>query len=330
MPPWLPSFLHALAVCALGLGLLWWLLAGARRFSRRRVLRQRIAAAGGEAARPVLPQTDAGTLYLVPWFLFLGNAQAGVPALLAAAGPLEAPRGDALWRWWRLPALVAIEPDPALIESPAADARWYQALLALAEQRSHLPLNGIVLCLDAQQLLAGPHAADALAQRLRLRVDQAGEHLRVRLPVYLVVTGLARWPGFATLRRLLPPQALAQALGHRLPVDGRDSRPAEDHLDALFEPLMLRLHALRMGLLPHCRTPQERQALHGFIEQVGALQPALRHVAEALFARPRPMLAPRWRGLYLTAADDAGEGAFTADLLARFLPADQPLARQGP
>jgi len=99
--------------------------------------------------------------------------------------------------------------------------------------------------------------------------------------------------------------------------------------DALFEPLALRLHALRMGLLRSQPEPSRRQAIHAFVEQVRALQPGLRTFAQQLFEPARGgHAAARWRGLYLVAAPgDSNQCAFVADLFQRFLPADQPLAR---
>jgi len=64
---------------------------------------------------------------------------------------------------------------------------------------------------------------------------------------------------------------------------------------------------------------------------VRSLQPPLRQVADALFeSHARAARAPRWRGLYFTAAaSGAAGGAFVTDLFERFLPADQPLVRPG-
>jgi type VI protein secretion system component VasK len=235
--------------------------------------------------------------------------------------------GD-FWRWHFLPALVAIETRAAAVHEPSTPHErglWYRALLALADERERLPLNGIVVCVNAARLLGDAQGVAADASRLRERVDEAAELLRLQLPVYLLVTGLERLAGYEALREALPSAARNQALGHRLP----DTAAAVARPDALFEPLALRLHALRMGLLRRQPEPAQRHAIHVFVEQVRALQPGLRTFAQRLFEAPRSGHAgARWRGLYLVAAPgDSDQSAFVSDLFQRFLPADQALAR---
>ncbi len=290
----------------------------------------------------------------VPWFLFFGDAAANLPGLLSAAhgerlAPATAghePFDEAYWRWWHTGAMAAIELHAGAVSqkttmamAPHARALWLQALLALAEQRDRLPLHGLVVCIGASELLRAnadpdrdPDASRPLAMRIRRLLDEAGDTLRLQLPVYLVVTGLEQLPGYATLRGALPPEVLAQALGHRLtdPFAAAGITAAE-RLDALFGPLALQLHALRMALLREQPSAAGRLAMHEFVEAVRALQPALRQVAQVLFeSHGRGSRPPRWRGLYFTAAaSGAASGAFVGDLFDRFLPADQPLARPG-
>ncbi|MBT2324397.1 hypothetical protein J7E62_18785 [Variovorax paradoxus] len=345
-----------LGLCLLGLLALWWFMLGSRYVARQRLLRRRIEALGPapdaseQQALAVLRQAIADArglllrstalpavrnpLYDLPWFLLIGDESAGLPGLLAAArraapslvqmGP--DPAGDAFWRWHLLRSMVAIETRPTSVREPASrQARhlWYEALLALADQRERLPLNGISLCVSAVQLLRDPQALAADAARLRQRIDETVEHLRQHLPVYLVVTGLECLPGYDVFRSALPPEALSQALGHRLPGNAAGAR-----LDDLFASISDRLHALRMGLLQSQPEPARRLAIHSFVEQLRALQPGLHTLAECMFDSTSAHPPARWRGVYLVAAPAAGEDdAFVADLFRRFLPADQPLAR---
>lgn len=353
----LPAHYGALlALCLAGLLALWWFMLGSRYLARRRLLRRRIEALASPSdtappktfAEPRAAVAHAREhllcspalralhhpLYDLPWLLFIGDEDAGLPALLAAARrEASVPPGQGMdeggdfWRWHFLPALVAIETRAAAVHEPATPHErglWYRALLALAEQRERLPLNGIVICVKAARLLGDAQHVAADAARLRQRVDEAAELLRLQLPIYLLVTGLERLAGYEVLCEALPPAVRAQALGHRLP----DTAAAVARPDALFEPLALRLHALRMGLSRGQPEPARRQAIHAFVEQVRALQPGLRTFAQQLFEAPRSSHAgARWRGLYLVAAGDDNRSAFVSDLFQRFLPADQPLAR---
>jgi type VI secretion system protein ImpL len=348
-----------LTLCLLGFGLLYAVVRDAGRGARRRGLRKRLAAldeptagAGATAlavdtlkesmaqaqqamrrapwARPSVP---------VPWFLFFGDASANLAGLLATAHAerADAASGGAWWRWWLTHRLVAVEIDAGAVgdmaNTPRLRSLWLHSLLALAERRDRLPLNGLVVGVAASDLLdADPTELKSLAARTRRLLGEASDGLRLQMPTYLVVTGLEKLAGYATLRGALPPEVLAQALGHRLTDPSAFiETPAGERLDAVFEPIAQQLHALRMSLLREQPGPTGRLAIHEFVEAVRALQPGLRQFAQVLFENqgkgPR---APRWRGFYLTAsASDAAGGAFVLDLFEHFLPADQPLVRPG-
>lgn len=359
LPPTL--FWPLLGVCVLVFAMLWWVMLGSGRFVRRRLLRRRINAFGPaqtpsqHAALDGMQQAIAGSrealshpsatqavrepLYRIPWFLFIGDAEADVPGLLAAAAGASAvppplgrdARGIAFWRWWFLGSMTAIETGPAAVSAAEVQSErrlWFHALMALSEQRERLPLNGIVACVSASSLLGDAAASAATAGRLRRVVEEAAEYLRLQLPVYVVVTGLERLAGYAVLRAALPPEVLAQALGHRLSENGGAGGAAGARLDELFDSIALRLHALRMGLLSEQHDPKARQGIHFFVEEVCALQAGLRMLVERMFENSRGRRPPRWRGLYFSAApSEYGDGAFVADLFQHFLPIDQPLAK---
>jgi hypothetical protein len=320
LPP-LPAHLWPLtALCALAFVVLWWLVLGAGRFARRRVLRLRIAALGETDGTPraASPSTLARPLasrYDIPSFLFIGDASASVPAVLAAANgaPVVAVRADA----------VVLDASA----NPQGRSQWYRTLLALSDQRQRLPLNGIVLCVDASSLREGAPIMAPVAARMRHLVENAAEHLQLHLPVYLVVTGLERLPGYKVFREALPREVLDQALGHRLQANAAPGASTGALLDELFQQITLRMHALRMALLCVRNEPGARRDIHAFVEEVHAMRAGLHVLAHGVFDNTAGPWPPHWRGLYLTAAPSgSGAGAFASDLFERFLPADQPLA----
>ncbi|MGO4394576.1 type VI secretion system protein [Variovorax sp. M-6] len=349
-----PYFWSLLALCLLAFLALWWLVLARGRAARRRRLRKRIEALDAEASAPApldligmqqamasgrraaqhapAPHALRHSLYAIPWFMFIGDAPAQVSGLLSGAGaaPPAPDIDDSFWRWHFLHSTTAIQIGPVALGDPGDRrecGRWYRALLELAERRERLPLNGIVVCVAAATLLGDARTVEPLAARMRQRVDEVAELLRLQLPVYLVVTGLEQLEGYAAVRAALPQEALGRVLGHRLPEDGAAGVEAGARLDGIFGELSLHLHALRMALLRDGEQPARRQAAHAFVERLRALQPGLRLMAQRLFGAPHGLRAPRWRGLYLTAApSQAVGGAFIADLFEHFLPTDQPLA----
>lgn len=349
-------FWPLLALCLLAFLTLWWVVLGSGRAARRRMLRLRIAALGQEEEAPSrrgeleqslgharkalrqspAPQALRNPLYAIPWFAFIGDEAANVAGLLDAASDARTPTArhddvEAFWHWRSLPSMIAIETGPAALGDPADPherSLWYRALLELAERRERLPLNGIVVCVGAASLLGDAFAQEASAARARTLIHEAAEHLRLLFPVYLVVTGLERLRGYDIVREALPDEVTSQALGHRLANEAIPRIEAGAGLDVLFDEITQRLHATRMALLRGAQDPVRREAIHEFVEEVRSLQPGLRAMADRIFGNGHGPHSPHWRGLYLTATPhDGRRGAFIRDLFARFLPADQPLAR---
>lgn len=354
-----PRFWQLLGLCLTAVAVLWWFTAGAKRYSRAGRTRQRIGdlgpgnaedereplakmqAAIQEAKRTIQrsPEMAGGRhpLYRVPWMLFLGDTEAHVHDLLRAAvavSPFPAPVSDdpgAVWRWWFFKSMLAIETSPHIVCDVGARTErglWYQALMQLASERDQLPLNGIVVCIAAQSLLAGADELKATSMRLRRLVDESMEHLQIRLPVYFVVTGLEMLPGYAAFRTALPAEALSQALGHRLAENEIVNADTSKAFDSLFAPIAERLHALRLTALAAQHEVHGRRGVFEFVQALTHLQSGLHNFIGLLLEDNPFQRTPHWRGLYFTGGPtvEAPAGAFVSDLFTRFLPGDQPLA----
>ncbi|HST45613.1 MAG TPA: type VI secretion system protein, partial [Luteimonas sp.] len=358
--PRLPArFWQLLGLCAVALAVLWWFVSGRRRFTLHGRTRKRVGDLGpgnldderepmarmaqaiAEAKRTIArsPEMEKGRdpLYRVPWMLFVGDEAADTDALLRAGAevsPFPPPPGTdagAVWRWWFFKSLLAIQLHPKLVCDP--DARlerglWYQALMLLAREREKLPLNGIVLSVSLATLLGPADVLKASASRLRRLVDEAMEHLQVRVPVYIVVSGLDKVRGYQTIRNALPAEAFAQALGHRLPPDQAVSAATSGQLDAILQPILDRLHALRLTALRAQPTATARRDVFEFVESLRRCESGLTLFVTLLLEDNTFQRTPPWRGLFFTGGADAANpgGAFVADLFTRFLPGDQPLA----
>ncbi len=346
----------------IGFGGLWAWLLGVGRYTRRRALREQIAALGqvstdsalaaltgmrrnigdallgllGSSARP----TSRSQLYRTPWILFVGDEAADVPGLLAAAHhttaqpapPARESMSDAFWRWWLLGPLVAIETHAdAVCESSAVRERslWLQALLELTVRRERLPLNGIVVCVSATTLWDDAAGIETTGRHLKRLVDETTQLLHLQLPVYLVVNGLEKLRGQQAVCGALAPDVLKQALGHRFAFNELDDSSGA-RFDTAFAAFMDRLHALRLALALNQASAAHHLAVHQFVDDVDALGPGLRLLVEQLFNHTDTAEPPasRWRGFYFTCAAEGGApGAFVSDLFQQLLPDDQALAR---
>ncbi|TXH65263.1 MAG: hypothetical protein E6Q81_02285 [Thermomonas sp.] len=354
-------FWQILALCMVALVVLWWFMAGQRKASLKGRTRKRIGDLGpgnaddereplsrmsqaiAEAKRTIArsPEMDKGRnpLYRIPWMLFIGDADAGVDGLLRAGSEVSpfpaadkpAMAADDVWRWWFFKSMIGIEMHPRVVADTSARldrGLWYQSLMKLADEREKLPLNGIVVAIAAQTLLGPADALKTTATRLRRLVDEAMEHLQVHMPVYFVVTGLDRLPGYSQVRATLPAEAFAQALGHRFADNEVVSAASSGRIDDILRPIEDRLHALRMTALRAQATPTQRRAVFDFVESLRQAQQGLSLFVTLMLEDNPFQRTPRWRGLYFAGGADAAHrgGAFVADLFTRFLPSDQPLA----
>ena len=354
-------FWQVLAICLVALVVLWWFMAGQRKASLKGRTRKRIGDLGpgnaedereplsrmsnaiAEAKRTIAraPEMDKGRnpLYRIPWVMFVGDAAADVVGLLRAGSEVSpfpasdkpAMDADDVWRWWFHKSMIAIEMHPRVVADASARldrGLWYQALMKLADEREKLPLNGIVVAVAAQTLLGPADALKETATRLRRLVDEAMEHLQVQMPVYFVVSGLDRLPGYAQLRATLPAEAFSQALGHRFADNEVVSAASSGRIDDVLRPIEDRLHALRMTALRAQATPTQRRAVFDFVESLRQAQQGLNLFVTLMLEDNPFQRTPRWRGLYFAGSADGTNrgGAFVADLFTRFLPSDQPLA----
>lgn len=319
------SWWAVLALSGAGFVLLWWAVRERPRSARIRAIKRRLAPTGGpespaeqaalhrlrRAPRAALRAAKRhGATVPTPRFLFMGDTM--FPTATTD-----------FWQWTVLPAMVAITIAPQTFSAPDAPSlrrAWGAAARALLHARRRVPLNGIVVCVDARRLRTGGASLQAEAAGLRRWIDEVVQHLGLQLPIYLVVTGLEQLDGYDVVRAVLPDPVRAQMLGQRL-----GPAPAAQANEA-FEAITARLRALRMALLRAHPAARDRLAIHAFVEAVRDLGHGLDTVASTLFAQTAdaPQAQP-WYGLYLTGNDPAG-GTFSDDLFARFLPADEPLA----
>lgn len=354
-------FWQVLGICVVAMVVLWWFATGQRKASLKGRTRkrmgdlgpgnaedereplQKMAAAIDEAKRTIArsPDMDKGRapLYRIPWMMFIGDQAADVDGLLRAAcdvSPFPPPEresmdADDVWRWWFFKSMIAIEMHPRVVCDNSARldrGLWYQSLMKLADEREKLPLNGIVVAVAAQTLMGPADALKDTATRLRRLVDEAMEHLQVQMPVYFVVSGMDRLPGYAEARATLPAEAFSQALGHRFADNEVVSAASSKRIQDVIQPIEDRLHALRMTAMRAQATAHSRRAMFDFIESLREAGQGLSLFVTLMLEDNPFQRTPRWRGLYFAGSADSAHrgGAFIADLFTRFLPSDQSLA----
>ncbi|MBF7729555.1 type VI secretion protein IcmF/TssM N-terminal domain-containing protein [Pseudomonas sp. N040] len=268
-------------------------------------------------------------LYVLPWFLMLGESGAGKSTLLTRSGLLSslrpvnqranvAPTGTL--DWWFLERSVVLDPAGRLIEGAGESGfEWKRLLYWLLRSRRREPLNGLLLVLNSEQLLneSDERLADQ-GQRLRVRLDELVKVFGARLPVYLIITGAEALPGLTEWGAELSDEQREQPFG--LLSSQRESG-ADAFLDEMFSGLGKRLFELRIELglrgLPS-------QAAFSLPERVAELRQRLEKVLLPAFDASPYSEPPLLCGLFLTGEiqgqDRMRQGLFSRELLGQLLP----------
>lgn len=272
-------------------------------------------------------------LYWIPWYMVLGDESSPPESFLRlgmASSPFPPPvrnKDQDYLVWWFHKDVVTLEMSTRFVCDTADKVNrgiWYQALRLIRGSRSKLPLNGFVLLVSADKLAsANKEDVREYALRLRRMLDEAQSQLQVVAPVYVVVTDTDKLLGGDSFFAKFPPASFSQVFGHLF--EGRkSSEEAWRNTKPAFEAISTRLHALRLNLLAQEQDPLVRKGIYDFVTTFTAMSEGLEAFTQVLFDSTAFHQRPFWRGMFFLGS--TSPKSFCADLLLKFLPADQPLA----
>ena len=268
-------------------------------------------------------------LYVLPWFLMLGQSGSGQSSLIPLSGLPPAlrpghrnqearPAANTL-DWWFLEHGIFLEPAGRLAMHSDASPEWRRLLYWLLRSRRREPLNGVMLVIDAHSLLT--ESEERLAeqgQNLRYRLNDLVQVFGARLPVYFIITGAQAIPGLLQWGQALTPAQRQQPLGL---LSQQRSQGATAFLDEVFTGLAQRLADLRIRL--GVRGLPDAQAF-SLPEQITTLRPRLEKLLIPAFDASLYSEPALLSGLFFTASTENAEGGqegwFSHALLATLLP----------
>lgn len=269
----------------------------------------------------------------LPWYVLIGEEGSGKTQLLMANGllaPLD--RLDAA-RSGRTPFCEGYFADQAvLLDTPgryltqpdaAVDGAGWSTLLHLLRARCRAsPLNGVVVTLSVDSLLAGnTHDLDVLARQVYSRVQEIRQTLHVDVPVTLVLTKVDRLPGFVEFFDGPTGDVATPVFGEALA--GGTQMP---EVRQAFERLLQRLSGELIQRLHQERNVERRGLMLDFPLQLAGLGERLCHFIESAFCAHRYQRIQGLRGMYLTSAD-AARGRFVPGLFRQVIVAEADFAQ---
>ncbi|CAJ0701310.1 hypothetical protein LMG18102_03438 [Ralstonia mannitolilytica] len=275
-------------------------------------------------------------LYELPWYLTLGFANAGKTSVLTNAGlrfPLTGGPGSPsqanddrkapVWRFTNEAVLIdTVGNYTSQNETPdAARAEWEKFLSLLRKYRGRTPVNGVIVNVSVADLVRETvqQRAEA-ALNIRTRLAELRQELRIRFPVYVVVTKLDLLSGFAQYFQYLGSEGRAQSWGFGLDPERKarhdEARPALSELCRTeMAALERRLVAGETDRFNEEFDAGRRKRLFGLVEEFDGLVEPLAEFVEQVFADSRydsTQNTAMLRGVYFTSAAQTGESVVAA------------------
>lgn len=267
---------------------------------------------------------DARLLFELPWYIFVGAPGSGKTTALANAGlrfllqdagggaALHGVGGTQHFEWWFTADAVLID-TAGRYAVPSADqdsdaTPWDRFMVLLKRTRPRQPLNGVLLLVDAQDLLEPDQAQRlARAQSLRKRLGELRRTLDVRMPVYLVITKADLISGFIESFGSLGKDERNQVWGLTFPPTVSGAGALATEFDDRYAELLAGLSAGLVERMEAERDLQRRMAIFAFPDELAALAPALRDFVAHLGAGGDAEGSTPWlRGVYFTSGTQSG------------------------
>ncbi len=254
-------------------------------------------------------------IYKLPWYLVLGAKDSGKSTVVnhtqlhePHSSPdfsFHEPNPSIRWKFFSRGVLIDVAGRLFLNnpESETDTVSWRNLLILLSRYRASMPINGIILCISAKDLYGNeklsPDALQVRANAIMHTINKAQTSLRIRLPVYVVVTYCDTIPGFSSLSQALPRQNQGNILGWSSPYD-LQYLFTPNWMDEAFHYFDEKIDCLRTELLSLSVDSSNTDSLYVFSKEILTIQERLASYVNRIFHSSVTHEAPHLRGVYFT------------------------------
>ena len=310
-------------------------------------LRERFEEAVG--ALKLQQRQSGNSLYDLPWYVIIGPPGSGKTTALLNSGlkfPLEQRVGKGALRgvggtrncdWWFTEEAVFLD-TAGRYTTQDSDAEsdslgWNEFLSLLKKYRARRPLNGVILTINAQDLLVGGSAVrESHVEAARRRLEELNRELKIQLPVYVMVTKCDLVDGFAEYFDDLKADGRAQVWGVTFPYDQSVGNDGPRTYPAEFDALVARLNERVLDRMEEARDTRRRTRIFAFPQQMATLREPLTEWITEVFNSRGFAGQVLLRGVYFTSGTQEGTpiDRLLGSIGRRFGAADAVMAPQGP
>ena len=251
-------------------------------------------------------------VYSLPWFLVMGTPKSGKTSLVLGSNlnfqnlPSQRQSEQKFIRPtrnvdWRVTNEAVFLDTAGRFQTEGIDGDEWNALLdTIKKHRSERPLDGLLIAVNAERILrADERDIEEQAKILRTRLDEAGQRLKIRFPVYLVFTHSDAIEGFRDSFSNSKQEDKTLVWGATIPLE--KSENAQTLFDGEYELLQNSVMRRRLMRLSAPFPPARQLRIFNFPLHFGAARRKLGAFVSTLF-RPNPFSeSPFLRGFYFTA-----------------------------
>jgi type VI secretion system protein ImpL len=263
-------------------------------------------------------------VYQMPWYMIIGAPGSGKTTALVNSGiefPLAKEFGKAAIRgvggtrncdWWFTNDAVLLDTAGRYTTQESNEAvdhaEWTGFLSLLRRFRPRAPINGVLLTISIPDLLGTDEAErERHAAIIRRRFAEIDEALKMRFPIYVLVTKTDLLSGFNEYFSRLSNDERAQVWGFTLPLAASESGDETGQaFRAELSLLQKRIEdALPDGLQGELDV-QRRGLVYAFPQELAGLREVLVRFLDLLFAPSKFTARPFVRGVYFTSGTQEG------------------------
>lgn len=213
--------------------------------------------------------------YKLPWFLMFGPSGSGKSTFLNSLllespideDPLFAGKTQCDWRFFNNGIFLDLK--GSLVKNPgipptSEEKDWFKFLDLLSESRPRKPLDGIVFVVSSEDLV-GEKAKNNIqlhedAEYLYAKLWQLQRVLKVKLPVYFIITHLDKIDGFKAFARALPQETKEDIFGWSSPY-APESLFKEDWITEMFTNIETRIREIQSEIFVTKTTENDSEIL---------------------------------------------------------------------
>jgi len=261
-------------------------------------------------------------LYDLPWYVIIGPPGAGKTTALVNSGlkfplargatpaAIAGVGGTRYCDWWFTEEAVLIDTAGRYTtqdsNGKADKDSWLAFLDILKKSRSRQPINGVLVAISIEDLLALPKQELALhADAIRMRLLELHQKLRVSFPVYALFTKADLVAGFTEYFAYLGEASRRQVWGATFQTADK-TQNLVGQIPLEFDRLLQRLSEETLDRLQDEPTPQHRVQLFGFPAQMARLKHQIHDFLNQIFEPTRYHVNANLRGFYFTSGTQQG------------------------